>query len=68
VPNPKFVSDAAFTATINGYLSNPALILPDTIRWFTYGDDGLAVLSSRKFSLIHYHFEIQELKVQKLIN
>lgn len=47
VPNPKFVSDAAFTATINGYLSNPALILPDTIRWFTYGDDGLAVLSSQ---------------------
>lgn len=47
VPNPKFISDAAFTTAMNGYLSNPDLTVPSTIRWLTTGDDGLAVLSSQ---------------------
>lgn len=47
IPNPKFLSDTTFINNMKGYISNPDLSVPTTIRWLTGGDDGLTVLSSQ---------------------
>lgn len=65
VPNPRFVTDSTFITDMLAATTNPGMVVPSTIRWLTYGDDGSTALSSQIRQAIrdlddriHYPFNI----------